>query len=59
MPATPAISNLPCVKRLSDGALFVALGQGTNPTGWATLPTTAWSHVPASEWVDCSPEEAA
>jgi hypothetical protein len=59
IPSTPAIANLPCVRRLSDSALFLALDSKTGPLAWKTTPQSAWPRLSASEWADCTAEEAA
>jgi len=59
IPSAPAVDNLPCVRRLSDGALFLALSSKSGPLAWQTSPESAWSHVSASEWADCTADEAA
>jgi len=59
IPSTPAVANLPCVRRLADGALFVALSSGSQPLAWQTSPASAWSRVSTREWADCTADEAA
>jgi hypothetical protein len=59
IPSAPAVDHLPCVRRLSDGALFLALTSSSGPLAWPTSPPSAWSHVSASEWADCTADEAA
>jgi len=59
VPATPAIAHLPCVRRLSDDALFIALESSTGPLAWKTLPESAWPRLPTTEFADCTAEEAA
>jgi hypothetical protein len=59
VPSHPAIANLPCVRRTSDGALFIALNSSTGPVAWQTLPESAWSHLSPNEYTECSAEEAA
>jgi len=59
IPSSPAIAHLPCVRRLSDDALFLALNSSTGPLAWQTLPESAWPRLPASEWAECTANEAA
>jgi len=59
VPSTPAIENLPCVRRLADGALFLALDSKTGPLGWQTLPSSAWPRLSPRDWADCTADEAA
>jgi hypothetical protein len=59
IPAAPAVANLPCVRRLSDGALFLALSSSSQPLAWQTLPMSAWSHLSSNEWAECTADEAA
>ena len=59
VPAAPAIAHLPCVRRLSDDALFIALESSTGPLAWKTLPESAWPRLPTAEFADCTADEAA
>jgi len=60
VPATPVIPNLPCVRRLFDGALYIAIGAGgAHALDWQTLPPSAWTHLSPNEWAECNADEAA
>jgi len=59
VPAAPAIAHLPCVRRTSDDALFIALESDTGPLAWTTLPESAWPRLPTTQWAECTADEAA
>ncbi len=59
VPSAPAIDGLPCVRRLADGALFVALSSSSGPLAWQTQASSTWSQLPATEWAECNADEAA
>lgn len=59
VPSAPAIANFPCVRRLADNALFIALQSSTGPKGWQTLPESSWDHLSPQAWAECNADEAA
>jgi len=59
IPSQPAIVNVPCARRSSDGALYVALKAGSPLADWQALPMAAWAHLSPDEWADCTADEAA
>ena len=59
VPSAPAIDDLPCVRRLADGALFLAFSSSTGPLAWQTQASSTWSRLPPTEWGECSADEAA
>lgn len=59
IPSAPAVSNLPCARRLSDDQLFLALPAHANPLDWQVLPVSSWSRLSADAFAECTAQEAA
>lgn len=58
IPAQPAIPDFPCARRISDGALFVALDNASGPFEIQQPTQSSWAHLSPTEWADCTADEA-